>query len=107
MQAQDINAPSGFGNRCGTSFSSPLTAGIAALALSDKPATTATQFAQALEQNADKVPGSYVIHGRVDAAGTLQALGVAMPEFRVVNTTAPSVTGSPVVGQKLTGTRGS
>jgi hypothetical protein len=73
-----------FSTWCGTSLASPFVAGIAGLALSDAPATTAAQFAQALEATATSVPGNYVAHGGVNAAATLQALGVSVAAPTVV-----------------------
>ena len=61
---------------CGTSFATPLTAGLAALLLSAKPGTTAGELAQAIEDSAEPVAGGYVAHGRIDAAGALAALGL-------------------------------
>jgi hypothetical protein len=91
----------GWGWVCGTSFAGPLTAGIAALALSDVPTMTAAQFTSALTSTADAVPGSYVQYGRVNAAATLQALGVSAPDFAIKNTAAPSFSGSSTIGQTL------
>ncbi len=90
-----------YGWVCGTSFAGPLTAGIAALALSDAPGTTAAQFAAALTSTADAVPGGYVHYGRVNAAATLAALGVSAPDFAIKNTVAPAFSGSSTIGQTL------
>lgn len=68
-----------FSTWCGTSLASPVVAGIAGLALSDAPGTSAAQFAQALESTSAPAPGGYVVHGVVDAAATLQSLGVSIP----------------------------
>ena len=101
------NRDSTFGTWCGTSFSSPMVAGIAALALSDKPSTTAAQFASALYAKADKVPGSYVSHGRANAAATLAALGVSVPALALANREAPAIAASsPVVGTAVSGNTG-
>jgi subtilisin family serine protease len=63
----------GYGAFCGTSSASPLVAGIAALALSERPTATGTQVVQAIEQSAKPV-GSFVHYGRVNAPDTLAAL---------------------------------
>ena len=78
--AQDVDST--FGVWCGTSIAAPVVAGIAGLALSDAPAASAAQVAGALAAKAAAVPGGYVAHGRVDAAGALQALGVALPALQ-------------------------
>ena len=64
---------SGYGMFCGTSSASPLVAGIAALALSERPTATVGQVLQAIEQSAKPV-GSFVHYGRVSAPDTLAAL---------------------------------
>ncbi len=88
-----------FSTWCGTSLASPVVAGIAGLALSDAPGTTAAQVAQALESTSAPVPGNYVAHGRVDAAATLQALGVSIP---VATVAAPKVAATTAKRHKTT-----
>jgi subtilisin family serine protease len=66
----------GFGDFCGTSASTPVVSGLAGLALSFAPGSTADGLAQALESTAAPVGG--VAFGRVDAARMLQALGAAL-----------------------------
>jgi thermitase len=56
---------------CGTSSSTPMVSGIAALALSANPDSTRAEIEQALDHSAVKVLG--VRSGRVDAARTLAA----------------------------------
>jgi subtilisin family serine protease len=63
----------GYGTFCGTSSASPLVAGIAALALSERPTATSSQVVQAIEQSAKPV-GGFVHFGRVNAPDTLAAL---------------------------------
>ena len=71
------NVDTTFAIWCGTSIAAPIVSGIAGLALSDAPSAGASQVESALYAKADAVPGGYVAHGRVDALGALQALGVA------------------------------
>jgi subtilisin family serine protease len=61
----------------GTSSAAPVVSGIAALAFAASPAATPGQVEQALLAGAVPVKG--VTRGRVDAYGTLQALGLAPP----------------------------
>jgi thermitase len=61
-----------YGWYCGTSSAAPVVAGVAGLALAKYPTATSTQLRAALEGSATAVP--FVAHGRVDAAGTLDAL---------------------------------
>ena len=65
-----------FGTYCGTSSATPAVAGIAALAPSLSPTATNTQVEQALQSSAAPLFGTrFVQYGRVDALGTLIALG--------------------------------
>ena len=71
-------ARGGYGEFCGTSSASPVVAGIAALALSAKPAAARAELEQAIRSAvASTVPG--IQYGRVDASRTLSALGVSFP----------------------------
>jgi len=78
------------GQWAGTSFSSPITAGLAALVLSINPSLTNSQVVSLIEQNADDrgAPGwdQYYGYGRVNAQRTLAAIGQV-----VKDTQAPSV----------------
>jgi thermitase len=66
----------GFVNFCGTSSATPLVAGLAALALSARPAAGAAEIEQAIERAATPLPGEIVEYGLVNAQRTLTALGV-------------------------------
>lgn len=71
-------ARGGYGEFCGTSSAAPVVAGIAALALSAKPAAARAELEQAIRSAvASTVPG--IQYGRVDASRTLSALGVSFP----------------------------
>ena len=63
----------GFGRFCGTSASTPFVAGLAGLALSYSPKSSPQAIEQAIISSAHPVDG--VAGGRVDAIGTLTALG--------------------------------
>jgi len=65
-----------FSSFCGTSSAAPALAGIAALAFSYKPTASIAQVMRALVSGA--VPVAFVSHGRVDARGTLAALGASV-----------------------------
>lgn len=81
----------GYGKVSGTSFSSPLTAGIVGLMKAANSTLTATELEQALESSAVDLGASgydiYYGHGRVDAAAAVQA---AM-NMTTSDTTSPSV----------------
>lgn len=90
---------------CGTSVSTPLVAGAAALLLSAQPGATAGDLAAALENGADHVTDSK--YGRLDVMGALGALGALPPKAVAPLLLAPpSVTGTPVLGATLTATLG-
>jgi subtilisin family serine protease len=81
----------------GTSSAAPVVSGIAGLAFSLAPTATPQQIEQALEVGAAPISG--VSHGRVDAYGTLRALGAPPP--------APSAASQPQNGAQQGGsTRG-
>jgi subtilisin family serine protease len=84
----DLNSP--YTAWDGTSFSAPLVAGAAALALSAAADLTPTQLTEALRAGADDLgdPGVDAVfgHGRLNARRTLEVL---LPEFR--GTSAPVV----------------
>jgi subtilisin family serine protease len=94
-------AGGGYVNFCGTSSATPIVAGIAGLAHSLEPALTKSAFEQALRSSGPSLPG-IVQYGRVDALGTLEALGLTPP----INKTRPSIRGTPRVGNLLTAKRG-
>lgn len=67
-----------FGQFCGTSASAPVVAGLAGLAFSYSPTSSAATIEHAIVSSAHHLDG--VTDGRVDAVGTLAALGA---KFRV------------------------
>ncbi len=88
----------GYGDGCGTSYASPMTAGVLALIFAANPALTPDQAKQILFSSAsDLGPAGYDITygwGKVDAAAAVAAaLGgqVVVPPPPVTDTTAPSV----------------
>lgn len=63
----------GYAEVCGTSASTPVVSGLAALAMSFSPTSSVAAVTQAIASSAHAVQG--VSAGRVDVAGTLAALG--------------------------------
>jgi subtilisin family serine protease len=63
---------------CGTSFASPMTAGIAGLLASAKPGVSNATLRSTLLNTADPV-GSWVANGRVNAARAMTAIGASTP----------------------------
>src|SRR5918992_954114 len=59
---------------CGTSSSAPLVSGVAALAISLRPAATKAVVDRALERSAKPIAEPGVRYGQVDALGTLRSL---------------------------------
>lgn len=104
---QDITMPwinSGYVTISGTSFSSPLTAGVAALALSRNPALSNAQLSSLLTANTDDLGAvGYDIYfgtGRLNAAKVVAA---AAP---VIDTTAPlTAVTNPANGASISGLR--
>lgn len=90
-----------YGTFCGTSSAAPVVAGLAGLAASYAPLASNTQIEQALESSAVKV-GASVQYGRVDAYGTLLALGGTQSGSAPSNTGAPAIGGTAQAGQVLT-----
>ena len=87
---QDITAPwigSGYVTISGTSFSSPLTAGVAALALSRNPALSNAQIASLLTSNTDDLGA--VGYDTFFGSGRLNAAKVVAAAAPVIDTTAP------------------
>ncbi len=70
---------------CGTSASTPVVSGLAALAMSYSPTSSAEEIKLAITSSAHAVAG--VSYGRVDVAGTLAALGAT---FALAPAPAPS-----------------
>jgi len=100
---QDITAPwinSGYVTISGTSFSSPLTAGVAALALSRNPALSNAQIASLLTSNTDDLgaAGYDIFFG----AGRLNAAKVVAAAAPVIDTVAPvTAVTSPANGSSI------
>ena len=86
------NRGGGYGYHNGTSFSSPIVAGLAALILSVEPGLTNSQVVDLIKQNADDLgePGhdDHFGHGRINVYESLIAAGGTIPDPDV---TAPSV----------------
>lgn len=82
----------GYAAASGTSFASPITAGLAALVLSVNPGLTNAQVVDILQQNSDDLgaPGfdPYFGYGRINAYGSLAAAMNYVPQ---PDTTAPLV----------------
>ena len=94
-----------YGAGGGTSFASPVVAGVAALILSANPALTPAQVTDILKQSTDDLgaPGWDITYasGRVNAA---KAVSAAWATRGGEDTTAPSVSiTSPQTGQQVTG----
>jgi subtilisin family serine protease len=87
------NRGGGYGSWSGTSFSSPITAGVAALILSANPSLTNAQVVDILTQTADDLGTTgfdkYFGYGRVNAFQSILAAMGSAPE---PDTTYPSVT---------------
>ncbi len=85
----------GYGSPCGTSFSAPIVAGVAALVLSVNPSLTPAQVTGILKQSADDLgPAGWdpaYGSGRVNAARAVQsAWGVAPAEPPTISITSPA-----------------
>jgi hypothetical protein len=78
------NRGGGYGSWSGTSFSSPIVAGVAALILSANPSLTNAQIVDILTQNADDLGTAgfdkYFGHGRVNALQSILAATDSVPE---------------------------
>jgi len=93
----------GYGAPCGTSFSAPIVAGVAALVLSMNPSLSPAQATGILKQSADdRGPAGWdpaYGYGRVNAARAVQSA------WGVVDTDLPSVSiTSPANGATVSGT---
>jgi len=100
------NRGGGYGSWNGTSFSSPMTAGLAALVLSVNPLLTNAQVVDILKSSSDDLGAAgfdqYFGHGRINA---LKALSTARNTIPLGDTTAPTVTiASPATGTTVKGT---
>jgi subtilisin family serine protease len=91
------NDGGGYGYWYGTSFSSPITAGVAALILSVNPALTNAAVVNLLEQNADNIGSSnYFGYGLVDA---YKAVSAAQLTLTPVTLSVTPSTASVTAGQ--------
>ena len=93
----------GYGSGCGTSYSAPIAAGVAALVMSANPGLTAAEVITVLLQNATDLgaAGWDIVYGAglVNAATAVQAAGGSS-----FDTTAPSVSiSNPVSGSSVSG----
>lgn len=110
LSAPGVNIPStsasgGYSYWSGTSFSSPVVAGVAALVLAANPALSPAQVDSILTSSSDDLgsPGYdiYFGAGRVNAA---RAVALAM-NTQAIDSIAPSVTiNNPVTGSTVSGT---
>ena len=95
----------GYGYWNGTSFSSPIVAGLAALVLSVNPDLTNAQVVNLIEQNADDLGTEgydiYFGHGRVNVYNTLIATSGEIPDPDVTDPSA--VITSPENGSTVNG----
>jgi subtilisin family serine protease len=82
----------GYGDFCGTSASTPVVSGLAALAFSFAPSASADSIKHAIVSSARHV--DRVTYGRVDVAGTLAALGAVFQP-------APAVPTQPAAAPQL------
>ena len=96
-----VDAGGGYVNFCGTSSAAPIVSGIAGLAHALEPELSNGTFVDALRSAAVSI-GSPVQYGRVDAAGTLEALGLIPP----LNEARPKIAGTARVGSILTARNG-
>lgn len=117
--AIDITAPgqaiyttswySNYGSVSGTSFSSPIVAGLAALILSVNPDLTNAQVVELIEQNADDLGDAgwdvYFGHGKINVYNTLIAASGETPDPPPsTDTTAPTaLITSPEYGSTVAG----
>jgi thermitase len=95
----------GYGSVSGTSFSSPVTAGVVALMMAVKPSLPNTDVENLLYSTAVDLGAAgrdaYFGYGRVNAASAVQAAATAMP---VADTEAPAVfISTPASGATVTG----
>ena len=92
-------AGGGYGYWNGTSFSSPIAAGVGALVLSVQPSLSASALVNLLEQNADSIGSSSTFgYGLVDASRAVTAA-------KAMSSPPPGVSiASPASGSTVTGT---
>lgn len=84
----------GYGSACGTSFSAPMTAGLAAVLISKNPSLTGNQTQDAVKQGSDDKGATgwdaEYGWGRINLAGSLALVGGSTPPPTTGDTTAPS-----------------
>jgi hypothetical protein len=97
----------------GTSFSTPITAGLAALMLQEYPGMSPPTMISLIEDTADKIPsmsGQYTSltagYGRIDVAKALAAVNDKTPSGQLANQQSISLSGSPQVISTCTGIPG-
>ena len=105
VSIQTTSRGGSYANWSGTSFASPVTAGVVAEIMGANPTLSADQVEQILENSADKIAGDihpYYGHGRVNAAA---AVAMALSSTTVtVDSEAPSVNiFSPGSGNSVSG----
>jgi len=105
VSIQTTSRGGGYGNWSGTSFASPVTAGVVAVIMGANPRLSADQVEQVLKDSADKIAGTvhpYYGHGRVNAA---KAVALATDGLRVAaDSEAPAVNiFSPGAGTTVSG----
>jgi hypothetical protein len=94
----------GYGGASGTSFSAPMTAGVAALMMSVNPALSPSQIESLLYATAVDLGTAgrdiYFGYGRIDAAAAVRAAATAV----AVDATAPTVSiSNPLAGSTVSG----
>ncbi len=99
------NNSGGYGDRSGTSFSSPITAGVVALMVSANPSLSNSQVVQLLQESADDLGergfDTSFGHGKVNVYAAVDA---AMNAESETDTTAPTVSvSSPDDGATVSG----
>ncbi len=97
------NRGGGYGAWCGTSFSAPIVAGVAALVLSNSPGISPAQLTSRLQQSADDLGATgkdpFFGYGRVNAA---RALASSAPQPS--DATAPTISiTTPTAGSTVSG----
>lgn len=99
----------GYASVSGTSFSAPVTAGVAALVMAANPSLSTAQVEQILKSTAKDLGASgydvYFGHGRVDAAAAVAAAMSTSGTTAPQDTTAPTVSiTSPTASSTVSGT---
>jgi len=106
VSIQTTSRGGSYGSWSGTSFASPVTAGVVAEIMGANPKLSPDEVERILEDSADKIAGTpthpYYGHGRVNAA---QAVALAMDSTRVAVDSQPPTANvfSPVAGSTVSG----